>query len=232
MGLTMDMFLDHKVKEKALVQLTVAQCLTGLARKNGESRVSAGLQVITDGYAIGHECLTWAQRTHLERERKEREKRAAGKLERIKLKGKVDVVLSKGPTPEEGKWKNQDLKVTIQWYKRAGDIAMPKNNEGLLLRYRETCGHVVTYQDAVVTGVTPHLANPNSTEKNFAAVALGEEPPDIALALAPALVTTPIHGAMVDSEAEDRIAASTVILALDPAAQTGRPKKTPHFLLP
>jgi hypothetical protein len=75
-----------------------------------------------------------------------------------------------------------------------------------------------------VTGVTPHLANLNSTENNFAAVTLGEEPPTLALALAPALVATPVHGAMVDTETEDRIAASTAILALDPAAQTGRPK--------
>jgi hypothetical protein len=77
MGLMMDMFIDHKVEEKALGQLTTAQKkekrrLTGLARKNGGSHVSAGLQVITDGYAIGPECITWARRTRLERERKDR----------------------------------------------------------------------------------------------------------------------------------------------------------------
>jgi hypothetical protein len=98
-----DMFLDHK----ALGQLTAAQKkekrrLTGLARNNGGSHVSTGLQVITAGYAIDPECLAWARRTHLEMERKEREKHAAGRLERLKLKGKVNVVLSKGPTPEEG----------------------------------------------------------------------------------------------------------------------------------
>jgi hypothetical protein len=76
MGLTMDMFLEHKVKESALVQLYAAakkekRHQTGLARKDGGARVSAGLQVITDGYAIGPECLAWARRTRLERERKE-----------------------------------------------------------------------------------------------------------------------------------------------------------------
>jgi hypothetical protein len=99
-----------------------------------------------------------------------------------------------------------------------------KNKEGLLLCYRETCGHVVTYQDAAVTGVTPYLVNPNSTENNFDAAALGEEPPTLALALDPALVATHVHGTMVDIENEDWIVASTAILALDPAARTGRPK--------
>jgi hypothetical protein len=58
MGLTMDMFLDHKVDENALGQLSAAakkekRCQTGLARKDCGARVTAGLQVITDGYAIG-----------------------------------------------------------------------------------------------------------------------------------------------------------------------------------
>jgi hypothetical protein len=95
--------------------------------------VSAGLQFITDGYAIGPEHLAWDRWTRLEREIKEKEKHAAGKSERLKLKGKVNVVLSKGPTPEEGKWNNQDRKVMIHWYKKAGDTAMPKTKEGLIL---------------------------------------------------------------------------------------------------
>jgi hypothetical protein len=98
MGLTMNMFLDHKVEEKDIGKLTSAQkkekrCLTGLARKNGGSHVSAGLQVITYGYAIGPECLAWAGQTHLERKRKEIKKQAAGKLERIIVKEKVNMVL-------------------------------------------------------------------------------------------------------------------------------------------
>jgi hypothetical protein len=144
-------------------------------------------------------------------------------VERIKLKGKVDVFLSKGPTPEEGKWNNQDLKVVLQSYKRAGDMAIPKYKEGVLLRYVETCGRVVTYQDAVVTDVDSRLVNPNSTvttQKNFAAAALEEEPP----ALDPALVPTHVHGVIINNETEDRIAASAAILALDPAARTGRPQ--------
>jgi hypothetical protein len=59
------------------------------------------------------------------------------------LKEKVDLVLAKGQAPSEGRWKNTELKVMIQWYKRDGDKAMSKNKDGLLLRYREThtrCG--------------------------------------------------------------------------------------------
>jgi hypothetical protein len=75
MGLTMDMFLDQKVKENALVQLSAAakkekRRQNGLARNGGGSRVSAGLQVINDGYDIGPECLAWARRTRVDGERK------------------------------------------------------------------------------------------------------------------------------------------------------------------
>jgi hypothetical protein len=55
----------------------------------------------------------------------------------------VDAVLVKGAKPETGQWSNHDLKVMIQWFKRDGDKAMPKNKEGLLLRYRETHTRVV-----------------------------------------------------------------------------------------
>jgi hypothetical protein len=73
----------------------------------------------------------------------------------------------------------------------------PKNKEGLLLRYRETCcSDVATYRnDAGVTAVAPHQAvttashsNPYTTvipETNFAAAVLQDEPAD--LAPAPAL---------------------------------------------
>jgi hypothetical protein len=50
---------------------------------------------------------------------------------------------NKGATPASGKWNNTYLKVMIQWFKRDGDKAMPKNKEGLLLRYRETHTRVV-----------------------------------------------------------------------------------------
>jgi hypothetical protein len=45
--------------------------------------------------------------------------------------------------PQADKWNNHELKVMIKWYKRAGDGAMPKNKEGLLLRYRNSCAHVM-----------------------------------------------------------------------------------------
>jgi hypothetical protein len=113
MGLTMDMFLDHKTEENAFGKFTAAQkkekrCLTGLARNNGGSRVSAGLQVITYGDVSGPERLAWDRQTCLERERKEKEKQEAGKLESVRLKGKVDVVHSKGPVPMKGKWNHHD----------------------------------------------------------------------------------------------------------------------------
>jgi hypothetical protein len=114
-----------------------------MLRKDGGARLSAGLMVITDGYTIGPDCLAWARRTRLEKEQKTREKQMAGRLEQLKLKAKVDAVLTKGATPETGKWNNHDLKVMIQWFKRDGDKAMSKNKEGLLLRYRKTHTRVV-----------------------------------------------------------------------------------------
>jgi hypothetical protein len=75
--------------------------------------------------------------------KKASDKQMAGRLERLKLKAKVDAVLAKGATPETGKWNNHDLTVMIQWFKSDADKAMPKNKEGLLLRYCETHTHVV-----------------------------------------------------------------------------------------
>jgi hypothetical protein len=91
MGLTMDMFLDHKVEENALGQLSAAakkekRRQTGLARKDVGARVSAGLQAIADGYSIGPECLAWDRRTQVERERKELEKEKEGVLATQSLK--------------------------------------------------------------------------------------------------------------------------------------------------
>jgi hypothetical protein len=116
---------------------------TGLAKKDGGAHVSAGLQVITAGYAIGPECLSWAHITRMERRRKEMEKAKAGVLGRFFLKEKVEHVHRKGRDPHAGKWNNLDLKVMIQWYKRDGDGAMAKNKEGLLLRNRDTRGRVM-----------------------------------------------------------------------------------------
>jgi hypothetical protein len=131
-----------------LIKLTAAEKKekrrqAGMMRKDGGARLSAGLMVIIDGYAIGPDYLAWARRTRLEKEQKARDKQMAGQLERLKLQAKVDAVLAKGATPETGKWNNRDLKVIIQWFKRDGDKAMPKNKEGLLLRYRETHTRVV-----------------------------------------------------------------------------------------
>jgi hypothetical protein len=144
----MDMFLDHKVKENALGKLTAVEKKekrreAGLAKKARGARISAGLVAITDRYAIGPDCLAWARRTRLEKERQAHAKEKAGRLERNLLKEKVDMVLRKGATPAEGKWNNNELKVMTQWFKRYGDKSMPKNKDGLLLRYRETHTRVV-----------------------------------------------------------------------------------------
>jgi hypothetical protein len=132
MGISMDMFVDHKVQENACGKLSAVEKKerrhqAGLAKKAGGARISAGLVAITDGYGIEHACLAWAPYTHLENERKATSKEISGRLELIMLKYKVHLVLGKGATPAAGKWKNTDLKVMIQWFKRDGDKTMPTN---------------------------------------------------------------------------------------------------------
>jgi hypothetical protein len=149
MGLTMDMFLDNALQDKALAKLTAVEKKekrrqAEILRKDGGARFSAGLVVITDGYVIGPDCLAWARRTWLDKEQKARDKQMAGQLERLKLNAKVDAVLAEGATPgTAGRWNKHDLKVMIQWFKRDGDKAIPKNKEGVLLRYRETHTRIV-----------------------------------------------------------------------------------------
>jgi hypothetical protein len=140
MGMCMEMFLDHKVQENALGKLSATEKKerrrqAGLAKKAGGARISAGLVAITDGYAIGPDCVAWAHCTRLEKERQAKAKQRAGRLERILLKEKVGMVLAKGQTPLEGRWNNTDLNVMIQCYKRDGDKVMPNKKDGLLLRY-------------------------------------------------------------------------------------------------
>jgi hypothetical protein len=121
MGICMEMFLDHKVQEHVIGKLSASEKKerrrqAGLVKKAGGARISAGLVANTDGYAIGPECLAWARRTRLEKERqaKAKAKQISVRLERILLKEKVDLVLAKGQSPTEGKWNNTDLKVMIQ----------------------------------------------------------------------------------------------------------------------
>jgi hypothetical protein len=204
MGLTMDMLLNHKVEENALGQLSATaqkekRRQTGLARKDGGARAPAGLQVIANGYAIGPECLAWDRRTRVERERKEIEEEKAGVLARQSLKEKVEDVIQKWPDPRAGKWNNHDLKVMIQWYKRADDGAMPKNKEGLLLRYRKTCGRVMpgSYVPiTIATATSTPMASPsrscvhsttttNLNPKNFTAAVLAPIPEALEPAAAP-----------------------------------------------
>jgi hypothetical protein len=116
---------------------------------------------IMDGCAIGPQCLTCARMTPLEKEREEEARQRAGRLDIIRLKDKVGMVIAKGETPDAGKWNTIDLKVKIQWFKQEGNKSMSRNKYGLLLLllYRETCTCVVaavTYRDddeeAIATG--------------------------------------------------------------------------------
>jgi hypothetical protein len=141
---------------------------------------------------------------------KEIEKEKAGVLTRQSLKEKAEDVIQKGPDPQAGKWKNHDLKVMIQWYKRAGDSAMPKNKEGLLLRYRETCGHIMPGSYVPITLATStsnpmasdsrccvHIATTTTLNpKNFAAAVLAPIPE----ALEP--VAAPISGSILVAAAD------------------------------
>jgi hypothetical protein len=54
---------------------------------------------IMDDYEIGLQSLVWYHMTHFKKERKEEARQRAGRLERIRLKDKVDMVLAKGETP-------------------------------------------------------------------------------------------------------------------------------------
>jgi hypothetical protein len=222
MGLTMDTFLDNALQERALGKLTAAekkekQRKAVMLRKDSGARISAGLMVITDGYAIGPYCLAWARRTRLDKERKAREKETAGRLERVKLKEKVDAVLAKGATPESGKWKKHDLKVMIQWFKRDGDKAMPKNKEGLLLRYRKTHTHVVqgTYpHEAAASASASHSVPSQPSCNTFAVAADGFQ---AAPYIAPTVVTITTAGVAiaVESAAVDSDLAHGATSAVD-----------------
>jgi hypothetical protein len=110
--------------------------------KDGGTRLSAGLVVITGGYDIDPDFLAWAHNTPMDKKRKASETERAGRLERIKLKETLYMVLPKGAIPEAGNWNNYDIKVTIQWFKRVGDKAMPKNKNGLMLQCSKTHTHV------------------------------------------------------------------------------------------
>jgi hypothetical protein len=134
MGLTMDMFLDNALQDKALGKLSAAEKKekrrqTGMLRRYGGGRLSADLMVITDGYAIGPDCPAWDLHTRLDKEQKARDNQMAGKLERLKLEANVDEVLAKGATPETGKLNNHYLEVMIQRFKRDGEKSMTNNKK-------------------------------------------------------------------------------------------------------
>jgi hypothetical protein len=58
----MDMFLDHKVQANTLGEFTTVdkkekRRQAGLVKKAGGAQISAGIMVVTKGYAIGLDCL-------------------------------------------------------------------------------------------------------------------------------------------------------------------------------
>jgi hypothetical protein len=72
MGLCMDMFLDHKRSRKMhLGSYLQSKRRRGAVKQDWYSaRMLADLVDITDGYAIGPECLAWEIRTGFKNERK------------------------------------------------------------------------------------------------------------------------------------------------------------------
>jgi hypothetical protein len=194
MGLTMDMFLDNALQERAIGKMTAAEKKgkrhqAGMLRKDGGARLSASFMVITDGYTIGPDCIAWARRTRLDKERKAREKETAGLG-----------LLEKGATPEAGKWNNHDLKVMIQWFKRDGDKSMPKNKEGLLLCYRKTHTRVVqaTYPyEAAASVSASHYVPSQPSCKTFAVAAAGFQ---AAPYISPTVITIATAGVAIDVE--------------------------------
>jgi hypothetical protein len=96
------------------------------------------------------------------------EKATSGALAREFLKEKVEHVLRKGQDPQAGKLNNLDLKVMIQWYKKDGYGAMPKNKEGLLLRYCETCGRVMPGSYIPVITITA-TSTPTDSDSRYRA---------------------------------------------------------------
>jgi hypothetical protein len=116
----------------------------------------------------------------------------------------VDAFLAKGAKPETDKLNNHDLKVMIQWFKRDGDKAMPKNKEGLLLRYHET-------HTRVVHGDRGAYLHEDST-KAFAEAAAGCKAVDH--------VPTPTHVAPSAAATNTSIVAAAGAIAVDSATTT------------
>jgi hypothetical protein len=170
---------------------------------------SAGLMIITDGYAIGPDCLAWACCTWLDKDRKAREKSTSGRLEQVRLKEKADAVLAKGSTSEAGKWNNHDLKVMIQCLKRDGDKATSKNKEGFLLCYHETHTRVVqgTYPHEAAASASPSRSVPSQHScKTFAVAATGfqttayVDPTVVTITIAIAAIAIAIESAAINSD--------------------------------
>jgi hypothetical protein len=143
----------------------------------------------------------------------------------------VGVVLAKGAISQAGKWNNHDLKIMIQWFKRNGDKAMPKNKEGLLLCYRKTHTRVVqeTYPDEDVAAtvaasvsasascyVTSQASQPNC--KTFSAAAAGFQADTY---VAPTFVTIATNVDDVTIAVDSDLAG--VVIVIDPALVRGAP---------
>jgi hypothetical protein len=99
MGLCMDTFLDHKIQEQALGEMTLAEKKEkrrqpGQIKKERGARFSAGLMAITYRYVIGPQCFAWARRKSLEKERKKEARQRSGRLDIIRLKTKVGMVIA------------------------------------------------------------------------------------------------------------------------------------------
>jgi hypothetical protein len=111
----------------------------------------------------------------------------------------------------------------IQWFKRDGDKAMPKNKEGLLLHYRETHTRVVegTYpHKAAASESASHYVPSQPSCKTFAMAAAGFQ---AAAYIAPTVVTiaTADVAIAVESAAINSALAHGATSAVDSALSHG-----------
>jgi hypothetical protein len=134
----------------------------------------------------------------------------------------------------------------IQWYKRAGDGPMPKNKEGLLLRYRETCGCVmpgsyvpITLATVTSTPVASRSRVRSTTAttlnpKNFSAAVLTPIPEALEPAAAPIAGSILVAAEYIVPTAALRSLASQSTLdhdwidSLDPLGPTDASLMAPH----
>jgi hypothetical protein len=133
------------------------------------------------------------------------------------LKEKVDLVLAKGATPAEGKWRKNNLNVMIQWFKRDDNKAMPKNKDILLIRYQETHIRVVITYPCEAAATAPvsaaAVAAAWSTRSTHNPSRLTDDPKKFALAAAGYPAAAHAAPVTLDAASNHRAPAAGAIIA-------------------